>query len=1236
MATSSLQFSGLSFVQPRLQGSPNPDGMAQSFPYQSKITMAFWMKVNTLPSSGWSSPVAIGPYGGAGMWPRVDSNGTIAFDLYVYSDGTGAAAGFSTGSIALGTGTAAHWYAVFDGSSAVSGEGNFQVYRNGILVLSSTINRVGPNYFGFNQNFAFGNFRASTFGSQDGDIKLADVAVWGDYAGTLQDAIDLTDQAKRPSDIADDQRIILITGDGGTVGADVGATDVGARNAANLLNEGWVNFASNEGFTYTFAAVGGGTGDSNQGTIKYADPLSYTPPIEASPYLPASGEGIAFLFATKGGQKAHIPTARTRANVLEFGPTLEITRSGGGVDTVTLDPAYCYFSNAFSPDAGGAYGQDWIYFDLRAQGVAAIDPLDTVHVTAARHWILLTEGACDAIDADAPRSSPLPAVPPGRKTLRVGYNLEPPFAFTLPYYGNMARWADNGRPRLAGGGTDWSIPRDPTTGQWIPGAGPNPGGYFESTLLNPDGTFGMDQCATRGPNRDGSGDEQYANASYDNPAYGTSGFKLGNGSRVLPKRGKIHVAWDYYPGHDGDGEVLIRLYPYDNDFGHGESGGSAFGPQVYSWTFNPAVQAGTGGANYYRTYEYVGNDPINGLGATGARLTPQLMLRHTGYCMNIRVTVEAVGDLPEAAYNVDKFTPPVFHPYLTGEVLRDIDTIRLMNWSDTYDTGLSDVDQFTPYEHYTWGVAFSEGVFDQNWPLTIPIVSVTPYTEPEATALRATWAGANGGGCPMKITLASPHYLAHGATNQIEWVSSVTMTGVNDQDGLTYNIYMQGTGWFKVARPLSSTELLSWAWFYPENEGGPPNQTYGILSRTYSGAELGGAYVEIKRRRTLPLRAVGELATQCGLNVHYCLPYAIAIDPAKVAAWADAVAPYSPAGKELYVEVANELWNTFGPYSIALQVPGDDLGLVDGQQPNNFQKYSQHVRITARVAKVIRQRWTANSLDPAKVKCLVNSGPGSYNTEIIAAITEMNTSGDPLLRIDELCPNTYWGNFGDEEDMAAFPGAEALGVEQTLDIFELRVSRGNYSFANTASQRAQLDAAGLTDVKLTSYEGGSDKMAVGEQYSAAFDHTNVATQADCARLGRLQLGVFRNPRWAGIMNAAMTRQQAAGLTRQTRYVATALPFPGYQNGHTGEMPTRAFWTSYLSMEPSGKGDGSDGKWDNRASAERPYGPYAEGDSVSVDAYAIKEWNAAVDGPDPEPAAEAAGIDAATAWYYAGA
>jgi hypothetical protein len=46
------------------------------------------------------------------------------------------------------------------------------------------------------------------------------------------------------------------------------------------------------------------------------------------------------------------------------------------------------------------------------------------------------------------------------------------------------------------------------------------------------------------------------------------------------------------------------------------------------------------------------------------------------------------------------------------------------------------------------------------------------------------------------------------------------------------------------------------------------------------------------------------------------------------------------------------------------------------------------------------------------------------------------------------------------------------------------------------------------------------------------------------------------------------------------------------------------------MEPSGKGDGSDGKWDNRISAERPYGPYAEGDSVNVDGYAIKAWNAA--------------------------
>jgi hypothetical protein len=326
-----------------------------------------------------------------------------------------------------------------------------------------------------------------------------------------------------------------------------------------------------------------------------------------------------------------------------------------------------------------------LYIDLRGQGVARIGPNDTAHVSAARHWINATEGYCDAIDADASRASPLPAVPAGRKALRVGYNLEPPFAFNLPYYGNMARWMDDCIGRFPNGGPNWGCSRD-ANGLPRPGLDVE-GSYAEANLLNPDGVFGSDVCGTRGMARDNTGDEQYANAYFDNPAAGTEGFKLGNGFRVIPKRGKIHLAWDYLPGHDGDGTASIRLGINGDDASPDITGGSPYGPQVYSWTWNPTIHAGTGGTNYYRTYEYVGNDPINGLGATGARLTPQLRLRWTGFACNFRVTVEADSDLPEAVYNVDKFDPPLFHPYLADEVLRDVDTIRIMNWANAYDTG---------------------------------------------------------------------------------------------------------------------------------------------------------------------------------------------------------------------------------------------------------------------------------------------------------------------------------------------------------------------------------------------------------------------------------------------------------------------------------------------------------------------------------------------------------------------
>ena len=1186
--TSSLRFAGSSYVQPRIAGSPSPDGRGFALYDAARVTMAFWLKVNALPSYGWSAPVTL--FGGPGLWPSVNSNGKISFGLFTAVAAHGGFTYAETSDVPINLGVADHWMAVFDGSG--TGLGTLTVYRNGELTWSITTPETGPNTWSTRVSLILGNHYPFDFTFSNGDVELADVAVWNGYLGTAQDSIDLTNSAKRPSDISTPQRLIYISGDGGTVGADVGDTDAG------ILNQGHSDFASNEGLTYDFRAEGYGTGDSVQGTLKYSGPMSYAPPVVASPYVAASGQGLGLLFATTSGNKAHVPRTASRSTVIESGrePTLTITRSGGGTESHILDPDYCYFSNATSSDVGGKQGQDWIYFDLRAQGIAAISPNDTAHLSAARHWITLSEGKCDAIDIAVPRSGPLPAVPPSR-TLRAGYNLSAPLGYTVPYYGNLARWLDAGQPR-----PDFSASRDPATGQWIPGTG-NPGSYYEGTILNPEGAFGMDMCATRGPVNDGTGDEQYPNASYDNPAYGTSGFKLGNGYRTIPRRGKIHVAWDYYPGHDGDGTASVLLGPYGTEADMSLTGGGSSGNQVYSWTFNPATQDGPAETKY-RTYEYVCNDPINGLGAHGARLTPQLRLRYTGYATNLRVTVEADSDLPEAAYNVDKFSPPVFHPYLTGELLRGVDTIRIMDWSDASGNGTSAPDQFTPYERFTWGRAYSDSTWDMGLPLSVGITAITPYTEPDATNLRAAYAGADGGGCPVKLTLASPHFLHTGAVASINWGGCVTLQCVSDQDGVTYGANMETTSWHKVVRVVSPTELLLWIWF-DQPGGGKP---YGILNRAYSGPELGTARVQIDRGRTLPLRALGELATQCGLNVHYCVPYAIASDPALMADWADRVAPYFPPGKALYLESGNEIWNVFGPYALALGVAGDDLGLVGGQMPNLVQKYAHHVRISARAAKVVRQRWAAHGLDPSKVRCLLNTGPGSFLPYAIPVIQEMNNSGDPLLRVDDVSPNTYWSNFGgDEGDMAAFPGFDALGVEQTLDLFELHISRGNSPFVAARDQRAALDAAGLSDVVLSSYEGGSELVTLGSQRSRQFDHTDIDTQDECARLARLQIGVFRNPRWAGIIRTALARFEEIGITRWTRYVASTAPWPGY-DGQRG-MISRKWWTSYLSMEPAGKGDGSDGKWDNRVSAGRPYGPYAEGDSVSVDAYAIKQWNA---------------------------
>jgi len=1208
---SSIRFQGNSYIQPRKAGSPNPDGMGLTFQNSQKVTMAFWLQVNALPTDGFMTPVALHRYGG--LWPRINTDGTIAVagGYNVVPDTS--LKSFITTTMPVVLGSANHFVIVFDGSS--NGPATIDVYRNGDP--AAHLNMLnGPCVLALAAGYShlnLGNFAQDIRNFRSADIQLADVAIWNGYVGTAQDATDFTNGSKRPSDVAAGQLAFYMTGDGGTVGNAVLAGDPGVANQGNDAN-----FNSLEGFTYDFRAMSGTTGNSVQGSLVYGGGFTYVPPVVALPYIPESGEGIGFLFKTSNGGKAHMAMTPTRATVVVANrhPTIAIHRAGGGTDNVTLDPAHTYFDNANVAGDDGVIGQDWLYYDLRAQGVAPIGPGDTVDVVCQRHWTAFQEGYCREFTGSASRTSPLLPVPAGRKSLRIGYNFPRPTGSTVPHYGNWFRWVDRCQGYNANGTANNAMPRD-ANGLYQPGAAAA-GSYVTGILVNATDVLGYDLAASRGTRSFPVNNYDNVNVYYDNPTYGTAGFKLGYLNRIIPKRGKVHVVWDYVAGHDGDGVVRVCLGNDTGDAGPSLTGLMTIGNLVQSWTFNPAVQGGTGGTNYCRTYTYVANDPVNGLGPHGAILTPPLRVIWTGWVTNIRVTFEADADLPAAAWNVDKFNPPVWHPFLTDEVFKDVDTIRFIDYVAGYGSALSSINQFIPDGYYTWGLSYNANPQDQGWPGSVPIASITPYPEAEIANLRATYAGSFGGGMPAKITTAVPHNLKTGAFTQINWGSSVTMTGTKLGGG-AYNVNMgRATGW-RPARVLSPTELFVWLYFDVTGNTEP----YGTLDRVYSGADLTGAVVVTYRMRTMPLHAIGGLCNQVRTHAHFNLAYALALDTGEATAVADAIASTFPADRNFYLEVGNEMWNFAGTFSAPLQIAGDEAGLVNGVSPGWPQAFAQHVNITARVAKLFRQRWALAGLDPSRVKTLINDGAGWLLPYAIPSIQACNTSGDPLLRIDEVSCNNYWSNLGGtsggEGNPVEFVGREDLTANQTLDLLELRVSRGGGCFATNRYHRDTLNAAGLADVQLSSYEAGVEVLTVGMQKSPVYSAADPSTQVAAAKLALLQTTIFRSPRWANIRTQTYLRMQNAGISRINQFTHSLQPWFDITADANASvrMQSRSWWTSYLSLEQSGKGDGSDGLWDNRPTAGRPYAPHSLGDAVSVDAYALKAWNRMSDAPGGE-------------------
>ncbi len=848
---------------------------------QSKASVALWARMDAL-QGGWPNLFLWGRYHVPFQVKYQSGNLVVIADYHpVTSPDTGRQLAIW---VPLGLGDSHHWLAVFDGSIAADGA-TLTLYRDGEVIGSAPCD---PLDVGVEKRLGYGTEYDSVFVGPSpaiagypttADVTLGDVALWGGYAASAQDAADLTALLKRPVDIAPDHVFFSFSGAGGTLGQAVQPWDVGATNrglpdydvpafTAPDPNNGWRDAST----------IG-------SGSLTYGSPLVYVPPVVVSeamvivgPHSP-KGSVVALTFRTRGGSPAPVPRTIGAAALTRPGKrvTLHVRREGTSVDEVhELTDVVWETSNS---------DRDGVVFVFPV-GVPPIGPGDVARVTAPAKWVYLADGYCDAVDLPVTYGSPIARwLNEPTRTMLVGYNIHISSQSGIPLFGNMAKsiiwwygWPPiddaTGEPRLASGQS------------------------AETFLLANGPTNTIDPHVAREPRN-----RNAPNPYYDNPDQGTAGFRMGYGYKAVPRKGTIEVVWDYLPGRTGDGEVSVH-----------PNWGEPTDPQFRVWGGEPGIQPGVNGLNYRKSYHYECFDPaVNPDDPSGSVLAPALALGIAGGVTNWRVTFQADPSLPEAVWNTDPINPDAFHPYLVHEVLRGAKTLRFLDPTGSNGMSNSRYEHWTTPEYTTWS-----GESRDRADMYVPVVRLVPFGAQEREAVLRRFPHWGQGGAFFRVVCGSPHGLDNGSVCHMTSNSGPVPTNVFAADGGRIRLDY----FLLCASVLSPTELAVWA----ETDNRVEKVTQD-LARVHEHEELGGLIIQHNRTRTFPLRHMAELCNAVGADLHFNVPHAF------VAAVSDLLpdgtdhpsttalrrtfaelANHLGPGRKLYVEYSNEVWNGGMPF----------------------------------------------------------------------------------------------------------------------------------------------------------------------------------------------------------------------------------------------------------------------------------------------------------------------------------
>ena len=578
--------------------------------------------------------------------------------------------------------------------------------------------------------------------------------------------------------------------------------------------------------------------------------------------------------------------------------------------------------------------------------------------------------------------------------------------------------------------------------------------------------------------------------------------------------------------------------------------------------------------NNQRVYAVTISDPTppatNGGSGSGATASLQVLMCSPG-ATNIRLyyTAGLTQDVTDPAH------PTVTdHNMLTN--LSQVSCMRTLGMGDSIAGSVVDYADFSSPDACCY-----PGVYNY---AHIASIANYPLDSPYA---------AFGGKTPLLVTTTAPNTFKDGQTiNFGNGLASSPQWSDKQTDTITYGL--------SVIKIIDNTHFLI--------------SRSKTLAQPYTGAAKDQVYVLTKS--CMPPYTMAQMAKEAKIDLWYCAPYAITNDCAT--ALGNMFATTLSKTQKLDLEVSDEWWNWGFPFCItygyyvgfgALQTPP--------MSPGQYYTYR-----TMQIANAMRAAFVAHGRPASDVQLIL--GGMAYWSEptqdVITAWNALNPGYYPYA----VAIAPYFSNQLAKDDKGTALGfnADNLDLDQSLDILELAIDDGNTDPAGAvAGNYALLTQKSLGNwqahgVKLVCYEGGPSYLQIGgtEQQSPGSYHYLTDPLTNLTPMRRSQLTEL-HPRFRNLMLHYMQKLQENGVALFMQYEYSAT----YNCEQKGSI-----YGAYLgtAMQP-GLGDGTDGRFDNRAN----FGDLTK--NVSVLGGAMRDWgqaNKTITGSSPTVSITAPGKD----------